>query len=51
VRGIGRQLDAIELADTAYAAFAARMRLLARGYQFDAMNDLLLKALHDPRPA
>ncbi|MCA0242392.1 MAG: response regulator [Proteobacteria bacterium] len=52
VRGVGRQIDAIEAADPAHAAFVARLRLLARQFRFDAMNDLLSKALHDePRPA
>jgi len=51
VRGIGRQLDAIEAADPAHSAFAARMRLLARQYRFDAMNDVLTKALDEPRAA
>ena len=47
VRGIGRQLDAIEAADPAHAAFVARLRLLARQFRYDAMNDLLSKALDD----
>ena len=47
VRGIGRQLDAIEAADAAYAAFAGRLRLLARRFQYGAMNDLLRKALDE----
>ncbi len=51
VRGIGRQIDAIEAADPSHSAFAARLRLLARQFQFDAMNDLLNKALHEPRTA
>jgi CheY-like chemotaxis protein len=36
VRGIGQQLDAIEAADPAYAAFVARLRAMARQYRFDA---------------
>jgi signal transduction histidine kinase/CheY-like chemotaxis protein/purine-cytosine permease-like protein len=51
VRGIGRQLDAIEAADPSHSAFAARLRLLARQFQFDAMDDLLMKALEDHRAA
>jgi len=47
VRGIGQQLDAIEAADPAHAAFVARLRVLARQFRFDAMNDLLSKALND----
>ena len=50
VRGIGQQLDAIEAADPAHAAFVARLRAMARQYRFDAMTDLLKKAL-DERPA
>jgi hypothetical protein len=51
VRGIGRQIDAIEAADPSHSAFAARMRLLARHFQFEAMNDLLTKALDERRAA
>ncbi len=51
VRGIGRQIDAIEAADPAHAAFAERMRLLARQFQFEAMNDVLRQALEEPRAA
>jgi CheY-like chemotaxis protein/anti-sigma regulatory factor (Ser/Thr protein kinase) len=51
VRGIGQQLDAIETADPAYAAFVARLRAMARQYRFDAMTDLLTKALDEPRNA
>jgi signal transduction histidine kinase/CheY-like chemotaxis protein len=51
VRGIGQQLDAIEAADPAFAAFVARLRPLARQYRFDAMTDLLKKALDEPRTA
>jgi signal transduction histidine kinase/purine-cytosine permease-like protein/ActR/RegA family two-component response regulator len=47
VRGIGRQIDAIEAADAAHAAFAERLRLLARRFQYGAMNDLLKKALDE----
>jgi CheY-like chemotaxis protein len=50
VRGIGQQLDAIEAADPAHAAFVARLRAMAREYRFDAMTDLLKRAL-DERPA
>jgi signal transduction histidine kinase/CheY-like chemotaxis protein len=50
VRGIGQQLDAIEAADPAHASFVARLRAMARQYRFDAMTDLLKKAL-DERPA
>ena len=51
VRGIGRQLDAIEAADPSHSAFATRMRLLARQFQFDAMNDVITKALDERRAA
>jgi len=51
VRGIGRELDAIEAADPAHAPFAARLRLLARQYRFDAMNDLLEGPGDEPRAA
>jgi CheY-like chemotaxis protein len=51
VRGIGRQLDAIEAADPAHSAFAARMRLLARQYRFEAMNEMLNQALESRRVA
>jgi signal transduction histidine kinase/CheY-like chemotaxis protein len=51
VRGIGRQIDAIEAADPSHSAFASRLRLLARQFQFDAMNDVLTKALNEPRAA
>jgi CheY-like chemotaxis protein len=51
VRGIGRQIDAIEAADPAHAAFAQRLRLLARQFQFEAMNALLQTALEEPRAA
>ena len=51
VRGIGRQIDAIEAADPAHSGFVARMRLLARQFQFEAMNDLLTKALDERRAA
>ncbi len=51
VRGIGRQLDAIEAADPSHLPFATRMRLLARQFQFDAMNDVLTKALDERRAA
>jgi signal transduction histidine kinase/CheY-like chemotaxis protein/purine-cytosine permease-like protein len=49
VRGIGRQLEAIESAGAPNSAFAARLRLLAREYRFDTMTELLTKAL-DERP-
>ncbi|MDP3086096.1 MAG: ATP-binding protein, partial [Rubrivivax sp.] len=49
VRGIGRQLDAIEAADPAQAGFVARQRLLARQFHFDAMTEHIDKALHEAR--
>jgi signal transduction histidine kinase/ActR/RegA family two-component response regulator len=51
VRGIGRQIDAIEAAHPSHSAFAEGMRLLARQFQFEAMNDLLTKALDERRAA
>jgi CheY-like chemotaxis protein len=51
VRGIGQQLDAIEAADPAYAAFVSRLRAMARQYRFDAMTDLLTQALDEPPDA
>jgi CheY-like chemotaxis protein len=50
VRGIGRALDALA-ADPAHAVFVARMRALAGQFRYEIMNDLLTKALHEPRPA
>jgi signal transduction histidine kinase/purine-cytosine permease-like protein len=47
VRGIGRELDAIEAADPAHAAFVARLRAMAREFRFDAMTDVLQQALKD----
>ncbi|WP_237716066.1 hypothetical protein [Rubrivivax gelatinosus] len=51
MRGVARQLDAIEAADPAHAGFAARMRLLARQFNYETMNDILNKALDEPRAA
>ncbi|EGJ10218.1 hybrid sensor histidine kinase/response regulator [Rubrivivax benzoatilyticus] len=51
VRGVARQLAAIEAADPAHAGFAARMRLLARQFNYETMNDILDKALDEPRAA
>ncbi|MBK1687266.1 hybrid sensor histidine kinase/response regulator [Rubrivivax gelatinosus] len=48
---VARQLDTIEAADPAHAGFAARMRLLARQFNYDTMNDILDKALDEPRAA
>ncbi len=50
VRGIGRALDTLA-ADPAHAVFVARMRALAGQFRYEIMNDLLTKALHEPRPA
>jgi signal transduction histidine kinase/ActR/RegA family two-component response regulator len=50
VRGIGRALDAMG-ADPAHAVFVARMRALAGQFRYEVMNDLLTKALHEPRTA
>ncbi|MBZ8139498.1 hybrid sensor histidine kinase/response regulator [Rubrivivax gelatinosus] len=43
VRGVARQLDLIEAADPAHAGFAAKMRLLARQFNYEAMNQILAK--------
>ncbi|MFO1326850.1 MAG: ATP-binding protein [Rubrivivax sp.] len=51
VRGVGEQLDAIAAADAAFVPFVARLRPLAAQYRFDAMSDILSKALNEPRPA
>lgn len=51
VRGVARQLDAIEAADPAHSAFAARMRLLAREFRFEAMNEQIARVLHERRAA
>ena len=50
-RGVRQQLDAIEAADPAHAAFVQRLRVLAQQFRFDAMNDLLQRELDEPRPA
>jgi len=51
VRGVKRQLDAIEAADPAHSAFAARMRLLAAAFRYETMNEQIEKALHERRAA
>jgi CheY-like chemotaxis protein len=51
VRGVARRIDAIVAADPAHAVFAARLRLLARDFRYDAMTELISKALHEPRAA
>ncbi len=51
VRGIGRLLDAMAGADPAHAAFVARMRMLAGQFRYEVMNDLIGKALNEPRSA
>ncbi len=49
VRGIGQQLDAIEAADPAHAAFVAPLRAMARQFRFEAMNELLQRTLSGAR--
>lgn len=51
VRGVKQQLDAIEAADPAHSGFAARMRLLAREFRYETMNEQIEKALHERRAA
>lgn len=48
LRGILQQLDAIAAADTRHAPFAERLRALARQFQFDAMDELITRALDEP---
>lgn len=45
VRGIVKRLDQIEAESPACAAFVARMRGMARGFQLDEMNGVIRKAL------
>ena len=51
VRGIGRMLDTMAGANPAHAAFVARMRTLAGQFRYEVMNDLISKALNEPRAA
>ncbi|MGE5865047.1 MAG: ATP-binding protein [Rhizobacter sp.] len=51
LRGIHRKLDQIDAADPAHAGFVARLRALARQFQFDAISAILSQALHDRNPA
>jgi len=48
---VRQQLDALEAADPAHAAFVKRLRAMAQQYRFDAMNDLLNRILDEPRTA
>jgi signal transduction histidine kinase/ActR/RegA family two-component response regulator len=50
-RGIVRLLDEIEAEQPDCAAFLARLRGLAREFQFDTMTHLIHDALDEPRPA
>lgn len=50
-RGIVRVLDQIEAEQPDCAAFLARLRGLAREFQFDTMNRLIQDALDEPRLA
>jgi len=50
VRGIGAELDAIEAADPACAAFVARLRVMARQFRFDAMSRLLGQTQQESAP-
>jgi CheY-like chemotaxis protein len=45
VRGIVKRLDQIERESPACAAFVERMRAMARGFQLDAMNGVIERAL------
>jgi CheY-like chemotaxis protein len=47
VRGIVKRLDQIEIESPQSAAFVARMRVMARGFQLDEMNGVLTRALAD----
>jgi hypothetical protein len=38
-------------ADPAHAAFVARMRTLAQQFRYEVMDDLIRKALNEPRTA
>ncbi|MBQ0957629.1 response regulator [Ideonella sp. 4Y11] len=48
LRGITQELDRLEAAHADSAAFIARLRGLARGFQLDALADTLKKALNEP---
>jgi signal transduction histidine kinase/CheY-like chemotaxis protein/purine-cytosine permease-like protein len=50
-RGVRQQLDALEAADPAHAAFVKRLRAMAQQYRFDAMTDLLKRLLDESRTA
>jgi signal transduction histidine kinase/CheY-like chemotaxis protein/purine-cytosine permease-like protein len=45
VRGIVKKLDEIEAGDAATAAFVARLRALAQGFELDALQGVLREAL------
>jgi len=51
LRGIVRQLDAIDAAEPAAAAFIAHLRGLARQFQLEAMSGVIRKALEAPPAA
>ena len=50
VRGIVRQLDAIVACDEACRPFVDVVRALTREFRFDAIQQLLSQAPHDPSP-
>ena len=50
LRGIQRKLDAIDAAYPASAAFVARLRALATGFQLDTLQHLVQQALAEPEP-
>ncbi|GAA0771204.1 ATP-binding protein [Ideonella azotifigens] len=51
VRGVTRKLDQIEAEHPAATAFVARLRAMARGFQLDAIQHTLTKALDERRRA
>ncbi|MEY4752491.1 MAG: hypothetical protein RJA44_166, partial [Pseudomonadota bacterium] len=50
-RGVLKLLDQLEAERPECRDFSARLRQLARQFQFDAMSGLLRQALHEHRPA
>jgi len=51
VRGVLRELDALEAEQPACAPLIAQLRTLARQFQLDVMSNLLRKGLHEQRNA
>jgi signal transduction histidine kinase/CheY-like chemotaxis protein len=51
VRGVLRELDALEAEQPACAPLIAQLRTLARQFQLDVMSNLLRKGLHEQRSA